>query len=195
MKIIVIGATGTIGSAVATALAERHEVVRASRNGDVRVDIEDASSIGTMYETVGEVDAVVCAAGRGAFGALGELSDEDFALCLKSKLMGQVNLLRLGLSRVREGGSFTLTSGVLAQRPIPGSAAISMTNGALEAFARGAALELTGGRRVNVVSPPWVAETLTQMGRDPSGGKPAAEVAQAYVRAVEGDRNGDVLEA
>ncbi len=194
MKILVVGASGIIGSAIASALAERHEVVRASRNGDVRVDIEDPASIAAMYASIGQVDAVVSAAGRGTFGALAELSDEDFALGLTSKLMGQVNLVRLGIEHVRDGGSFTLTSGILATHPAPGSAALTPTNAAVEGFARAAALELPRGLRVNVVSPGWVAETLEAMGRDPSAGTRASEVAKAYLRAIEGTQNGAILE-
>jgi len=197
VKIIVIGATGTIGSAVADALAGRgHDVVRAARShGDQRVDIESAESIARMYEAVGSFDAVVCAAGRASFKPLEELSEEDFHLGLHSKLMGQVNVVRLGLARVADGGSFTLTSGVLAGEPVPGSAAFSLTNAAVEAFAHAAALEMPRRVRVNVVSPPWVSETLEAMGRSGSGGLPAASVAQAYVESVEGGRNGATIDA
>ncbi len=108
--------------------------------------------------------------------------------------MGQVNLVRLGLSSIGEGGSFTLTSGVLAHHPSPGSAAISLVNAAVEAFAGAAAIEMPRHARINVVSPPWVSETLRAMGRDPSGGLPVAVVAQAYVRSLEGTATGEVLE-
>lgn len=194
MKIIVIGATGTIGAAVAAALAGRHEVVRASRRGDVSVDIDDPSSIEAMYAQVGHVDAVVCAAGNGKFGPLASLSEDDFELGLRSKLMGQVNVVRLGLEHVREGGSFTVTSGSLSRRPMPGGVAITTANAALEGFVRAAALELPRKLRVNAVSPGWVAETLKAMGRDPKGATPAAEVAKAYVRVVEGASTGEIAD-
>ena len=109
--------------------------------------------------------------------------------------MGQVNLVRYGREYVREGGSFTLTSGVLAQEPMPGSCAISMVNAGLEGFTRAAGLELGPAIRVNVVSPPWVSETLAAMGRDPSQGMPADQVAAAYLEALEGRRTGEVLDA
>jgi NAD(P)-dependent dehydrogenase (short-subunit alcohol dehydrogenase family) len=107
--------------------------------------------------------------------------------------MGQVNLVRIGIDEVTDGGSFTLTSGILAQEPSPGSSAVSLVNAGVEAFARAAALELPRGLRINVVSPPWVSETLRAMGRDPSGGLPAAEVARSYVESVEGTRTGAVI--
>jgi len=108
-------------------------------------------------------------------------------------LMGQVNIVRAGAGVVGDGGSFTLTSGILATRPTPGGAAISMVNAGVDAFARAAALELPRGIRINVVSPPWVSETLVAMGRDPSGGLPAADVARSYVESVEGKQTGGVI--
>jgi NAD(P)-dependent dehydrogenase (short-subunit alcohol dehydrogenase family) len=195
MRVIVVGATGTIGRAIVAALSPRHEVVSVShRAGDHRVDLSDPRSIESLYRGIGPVDALVSAAGAASFGPLESLTDEQFALGLQSKLMGQVNLVRLGLPHVKEGGSFTLTSGILARRPTPGSAAISLVNAGLEAFARAAALEMPRSIRINVVSPPWVSETLSAMGRDPAGGLAAARVARAYVESIEGSANGATID-
>jgi len=135
----------------------------------------------------------VSAAGDAKFAPLQQLTDDDFAFSLRNKLMGQVNLVRFGMDSVSDGGSFTLTSGVLAQQPMAGSAAISLVNAGVEGFVRAAALELPRRQRVNVVSPPWVSETLTAMGQDPAGGLPAADVARAYVRSIEGSETGSVI--
>jgi NAD(P)-dependent dehydrogenase (short-subunit alcohol dehydrogenase family) len=192
----VIGATGTIGKAVVEALQGKHEVVQVGhRNGEYEVDLADKGSIERMYEAVAPFDAVVSAAGLAKFGALDGLSDADFQFSLSNKLMGQVNLVRVGMAQIREGGSFTLTSGVLSQEPTRGSSAISLVNGGLEAFARAAALEMPRGVRINVISPPWVSETLEAMGRDADAGMPAAQVARAYVESVEGSENGEVIDA
>jgi NAD(P)-dependent dehydrogenase (short-subunit alcohol dehydrogenase family) len=196
MRVLVIGGSGTIGRAVVQALRTEHEVLSAARGeGDVRVDITSPDSIRAMYRQVGRVDAVVSAAGGGAWKPLDQLTDQDFEHSLHYKLMGQVNVVRLGFEHVADGGSITVTSGVLAQEPMPGSGAISLVNAGLEGFARAAALEAPRGIRVNVVSPPWVTETLQAMGMDPRGGMPAADVAQAYVDAVRGTHNGQVLDA
>ncbi|MGA2763402.1 MAG: short chain dehydrogenase [Spirochaetia bacterium] len=196
MKIVVIGATGTIGKAVSDALAKRgHEVVRASRKSAVRVDIEDAATVKALFEGRKDVDAVVCCAGGAGWGPLGTLTDDDFALSLRYKLMGQVNVVRMAKDTVKDGGSITVTSGVLATKPMPGSAAVSLVNAGLEGFVRAAGLEMPRGVRVNVVSPPWVKETLRAMKMDDSHGLAAADVAKAYVAAVEGHANGEVLEA
>ncbi len=196
MKILLIGATGTIGQAIEKVLSARHQIVRVGRTkGEFQVDLASADSIRRLFERVAPFDAVVCAAGAARFAALEKLKDEDFAFSLANKLMGQVNIVRYGMDRIKDRGSFTLTSGVLAGEPMPGSAAISLVNAGLEGFVRAAALELARGIRVNVVSPPWVSETLKSMGKDPSAGMPAEQVAAAYVAAVEGQQTGQVLNA
>jgi NAD(P)-dependent dehydrogenase (short-subunit alcohol dehydrogenase family) len=194
MRILVIGATGTIGRAVVEALSAGNEIIAASRSkSSIAVDIAQPESIRAMYAKVGQVDAVVSAAGDARFKPFDQLSDDDYAYSIANKLMGQVNLVRYGLANVRDGGSFTLTSGVLAQKPMPGSGAISLVNAGLEGFTRAAALEAPRGVRVNVVSPPWVTETLIAYGMDPSIGLPAATVAKAYARSVTGRESGVVI--
>ena len=195
MRILLIGATGTIGKAVAAALAAGNEIVPVShKSTPITVDLADASSIRAMFRTAGQVDAVVSAAGEAKFAPLAQLGEADFDFSLRNKLMGQVNLVRLGLDSVRDRGSFTLTSGVLSRAPMPGSAAISLVNAGLEGFARAAALEAPRGIRVNVVSPPWVNETLEALGMKGVAGLPAAVVARAYVESVTGAKTGAVIE-
>ena len=122
MRILLIGANGTIGQAVATVLGSRHEVISASRTkSKFSVDISQPDSIRAMLKAVGPIDAVVSAAGQAKFAPLANLSDADFQFCLENKLMGQVNLARLALAQVRDGGSITLTSGVLSHSPMPGT--------------------------------------------------------------------------
>jgi NAD(P)-dependent dehydrogenase (short-subunit alcohol dehydrogenase family) len=196
MKIIVIGATGTIGAAVAAALAaKKHEVVRASRNGEVKVDIDDPATVRALFAAVKNADAVVSCAGNAVFKPFAQLTDADYALCLKSKLMGQVAVARLAADHLNDGGSITLTTGVLAGKPMPGSAAISLVNAGLEGFVRAAALELPRKLRINAVSPPWVKETMVKFGMDPTPGLAAAAVAKAYVAAVEGAQQGEIIAA
>jgi NAD(P)-dependent dehydrogenase (short-subunit alcohol dehydrogenase family) len=195
MRVIVVGGTGTIGSAVVAALSARHEVVAVGRTrGAVQVDLASPDSIRAMFQAVGRFDAVISAAGQAKFGSLDDLTDAVYLFSFSKKLMGQVNLVRIGRQFIADGGSFTLTSGVLSQEPMKGSASISMVNAGLEGFVRAAALELPRGIRVNVVSPPWVTETLVARKMDPSHGMPAASVAMAYLASVEGTMTGQTLD-
>ena len=197
MKILIVGATGTIGKAVASALQGKHEVIAVSRSSpQYPADITDKASLEKAFAAIGKVDAIVSAAGGAVFKPLAALTDADFEKCLHDKLMGQVNVVRVGSQYVRPGGSITITSGVLAAEPMLGAAAISMVSAGLEGFGRAAALELGSERiRVNVVSPRWVTETLIASKMDPAHGLPAAEVAKAYVKSVEGDATGQTIDA
>jgi NAD(P)-dependent dehydrogenase (short-subunit alcohol dehydrogenase family) len=197
MKVIVIGGTGTIGSAVVRLLSGKgHEVFQVGHTrGDYRVDLASPDTLRKLFQTIGTYDAVVCAAGLAKFAPFKNLTDADFHLGLLNKLMGQVNVVRTGLPKIAKGGSFTLTSGVLASEPMPGSTAISPANAGIEGFVRAAALELASEARVNVVSPPWVKETLVMLGMDSAGGLPAADVARAYAASVEGKMTGEVIDA
>jgi nucleoside-diphosphate-sugar epimerase len=112
MKIIVVGATGTIGSAIVKALEGRHEVIPASRKSGYRADIDDAASLSALFTTVGSFDAVVCPAGSASYKPFADLQPADFAVGFHSKFMGQVNLARLAIPHLVDGGSITLTSGV-----------------------------------------------------------------------------------
>ncbi|SHF03470.1 short chain dehydrogenase [Streptoalloteichus hindustanus] len=183
MKIVVIGASGTIGRAVCAALRARgHAVVAASRSAAVRVDVERPDTVDALFATVSGIDAVVCCAASGGLTTVDAGSDEEFTLGLHGKLLGQVLLLRRAVHHLRDNGSVTLTAGTF-ETPMRGSAFGVLVNSGLEAFVGAAAREMPRGLRVNVVSPGWVRETLAAVGRE--GGTPAADVARAYVDAVE----------
>lgn len=195
MKIIIIGASGTIGKGIVQLLAPNHKLVKVGhRSGDFTVDLASKDSIKKLFDDVGAVDALISAAGAATFGSLDELTDDSFMLALTNKLMGQVNLVRLGRSKINGNGSITLTSGMLSQNPMPGSASISMVNAGLEGFVRAAALEMPRGVRINAVSPVFVKETMEILGMDSTHGMPSQKVALAYKEAVESQRNGEVLD-
>jgi NAD(P)-dependent dehydrogenase (short-subunit alcohol dehydrogenase family) len=193
MKILLIGAGGTIGSAVASELAKRHDVVRIGRSsGDFHVDISDRDSIRKLFEQTGKFDALVCAAGNVTFKALGEMNSADFDLGLQDKLMGQVNLLLIGREFANDGASFTFTTGVLAHDPIRSGTSASLVNGAIDAFVRAAAIELPRGLRINSISPTVLVEAMDSYAPYFRGFKPvpAADVALAYAKSVEGLQTG-----
>jgi NAD(P)-dependent dehydrogenase (short-subunit alcohol dehydrogenase family) len=154
MKIIIVGAAGAVGRTAADALSGRHEVIRVGRtSGDVQMDIEDIDSIRTMYQEVGKVDAVVSAVGQVHFGPVHEMTSEQFMKGVHQKLLPQVNLVLEGFDYVNDGGSFTVTSGVTNRDPIRGGSCAAATNGALDGFVAGAAVDMPRGIRINAVSP------------------------------------------
>jgi NAD(P)-dependent dehydrogenase (short-subunit alcohol dehydrogenase family) len=195
MKVVVVGATGTIGTEVVRRLAREHEIIPVGRRGgDFQVDLSSKSSIERLFARLGSCDAVICTAGQALLGDLDELTDDDFMLGLTTKLMGQVNLVRVGRAYLSDYGSFTLTSGILSREPMLGSACVSMVNAGVEAFVQAAALEMKRGLRINAVSPVWATETLQALGLDFSPSLPAAQFAPAYQESLEGWRTGEVLD-
>ncbi|WP_410650637.1 SDR family oxidoreductase [Amycolatopsis sp. cmx-4-54] len=184
MKILVIGATGTIGTAVSEALTARgHAVLPASRSGELKVDVEQPATFDALFAAEPGIEHVVCCAGSGSLVPVDGGTDEEFIQGLQGKLLGQVFLLRHAIPQLPDGGSVTLTAGRIPES-LHGSAFGVLTNAGLEAFVAAAARELPRGLRVNAVSPGWVSETLVALG-EPEGGTPAADVARCYVEAVE----------
>ncbi len=193
-RILLVGATGTIGTAVHNRLAKTYDVVPASRaNSELKVDLGDSDSIEALFERVGPLDAIVSTAGEGQVRPLLQLTDADYGRATDVQLMGQINLFRKGVGLLREGGSVTLTSGLAARQPFPGAAAIGMACAGLERFVASAATELEGVR-INVVAPSIVRESLEQMGLPTDGGVSAEDTAEAYLAAVEGTMHGTVIE-
>ncbi|AXA94260.1 short chain dehydrogenase [Massilia sp. YMA4] len=195
MKIIVIGATGTIGKAVVEQLGTRHDIVTAGRNsGQYQVRIEDPASVAALFARTGPVDGVVVAAGDLHFGPLADMTPEQFRIGLDSKLMGQVHVALAAQHRLNDGGSITLTGGIVGHQPIRQGANASTVNRALEGFVVGAAIELPRALRINLVDPTVLTESLPQYGEYFHGFEPAdaRRVALAYSRSVEGAQTGQV---
>jgi NAD(P)-dependent dehydrogenase (short-subunit alcohol dehydrogenase family) len=195
MKILVIGASGTLGKAVVAELAPRHEIITASRSsGDVQVDIKDIASIRAMFAKVGKVDAIACTTGKVHFGPLGDMTEDLMAVGIKDKLMGQVNLVLEGTASLNDGGSFSLISGILAYDPIRLGTSASMVNGALDSFVLAAALELPRAIRINAISPNVFIESMGAYGPFFRGFKPipVADAALAFSKSIEGGQTGQI---
>lgn len=198
MKVIVIGATGAVGKAVVAELAQRHEVVTVgARGGQHQVDFADIDALRGLFAKLGKVDAVVVATGKLHFGALADFTPEQFRVGLDSKLMGQVNVALVAQQYLNDGGSITLTSGIVAEQPIRNGVSATMVNVAVEGFVRGAAIELPRGLRINVVSPTVLQESMTSYGPFFVGFEPiaASRAALAYARSVDGAQTGQVYRA
>jgi len=196
MKILAIGANGVIGQAVVERLNNQHDVIAVGNSkGELRVDIEDTASIQALFSEVGPVDAIISMAGNGRMAALSETEDSDFDTVLDNKIMGQVNIVRVGLDYLNAGGSITLTSGEAAFNALPGVSAIAMGTAAINAFVANVSLELSDNKRINAVSPSLVKETMDQWGIDSSTGIKASDVASYYHASVLGDETGKVYRA
>lgn len=193
MKIVIIGATGTVGTAVARQLAERHEVIQVGKTrGQYQADITDADSVRRLFAHIGKVDAIVSTAGNLHFGPLAEMTAEQFKIGLHDKLLGQIELALIGQHHLNEGGSITLTSGIVGDEPILYGVNATTVNAALDGFVRAAAIELPRGIRINLVNPSVLQESVEVYAPYFRGFEavPAARVALAYSRSVEGRQTG-----
>jgi len=195
MKIIVIGGKGVIGSAVVKELSARHEIVIAGRSGcDLSCDTTSEKSIRDMFIKAGKFDAVVVTAGNVVFADFSEMTAAKYAVGLQDKLMGQVNTVLIGREFIQDGGSFTLTTGILNHDPIWSGSSASMVNGAIEGFVIGAAIEMPRSIRINAICPTVLQESMDRFGPyfrgfDPV---PAVKVGLAYSKSVEGLQTGQI---
>lgn len=199
MKILIIGGNGTIGRKVTDYYKEKHDVLIGGRsNGDVKVDIANSDSIKSMFEEIaktGKLDAIICAAGEAKWADFDDLSEEDYYIGLKSKLMGQVNLVRIGRNYLNPNGSITLSTGILADDPVVKTASAAMVNGGLHSFVKAVDLEMENGIRVNVVSLGVVEDAYEKYKSYFPGHNPVSmkKAVNAYARSVEGKGRGDVI--
>lgn len=196
MKIIIVGATGTIGKVVTEELKKRHEVISVgSKSGDYQVDITSLESIQNLFKQIGNFDALVSTTGSAFFGPFSELTSEKMYEGINSKLMGQVNLVLEGRKYINPKGSFTLTSGILSEDPIKMGTALSLVNGAINSFVIGAAVELENGVRINAISPGVVEDSRDYYGPYFPGHVPVSmdRVAAGYTKSVEGAITGQVV--
>ena len=194
MRILLIGASGHVGSAAAAALRPRHDLIEVSRSSEPSVDIADEASIAALLDATGTVDAIVVTAGSVPFRPVAQLTRDDYLAAFTGKVLSQLDVVRLALPHLSDGGSITLTSGILARDVIATGSAASMANGALEAYVMAAAPELPRGIRLNAVSPSVLAEATAY--HDAFAGfvqVSDAEVGSAYLRAVEGIGTGRIL--
>ncbi|MDZ7720300.1 MAG: short chain dehydrogenase [Balneolaceae bacterium] len=195
MKIIIAGATGTIGSKVTDDLESDHEVIKVgSSSGDIHADITDSDSIEDLFKEVGSFDALVSATGAGHFGPIRDMTEEDFRVGLNSKLMGQVNLVLKGQNYINPNGSFTLVSGILSEDPVYASSNLAAVNGAINSFVKAAARELENGVRINAVSPGVVEDSPEFFDAFP-GHKPVSmeNVVRGYRKSILGKITGEVV--
>lgn len=193
MKIIIVGASGKIGTEIVKALNHKHEIVRiGAYSGDIQCDYTVPASVKEMFEKIGEFDALISVVGGDStFKSFENLEDDDYNYGFQRKFLSQVRLLKYGEKFVREKGSFIFTSGFLTHYPNPFSIATGPLNAAVDTFVKNTASLLPRGIRINAVSPAPIVEP----GQERKEVVTAAETAKFYVKALEGDFTGQVLRA
>lgn len=196
MKILIVGASGTIGQYLSQYFSEEHEVISSSRkHPDNPIDIEEPSSIEALFKKIGKVDAIICAAGEAPWDTYTNLTEADFYVGIKSKLMGQINLSRIGLNYLNDSGSITLTTGILADDPVVKTTIAAMVNGGIHSFVKAMSLEMPMGKRINVVSS-GVVENAYEKYKSYFPGHPPISMEKmtlGYVRSLAGKGNGQVI--
>jgi len=193
MKILVVGGTGIIGTAITSLLKEEHDVITVGRsNGDYQVDIGDRSSVKKLLEDVGQVDGIISTCGIAGFGPFQSQTDEDVEIAINTKLMGQMDLIRLGVHAVKENGFILVTTGAASYDYLPGASLITMANTGLEGYVRAINIEPHNGVRINAVSPSIVKETMELMDFEIPGAVSAADTASVYKMVMESDESGIV---
>ncbi|XQW85482.1 short chain dehydrogenase [Thalassotalea piscium] len=194
--VILIGALGKMGQAALTGLGN-HKVITAGRSGNVDhiVDITNEQSIRDLYETVGHFDAVVNTVGFCEYATFAEMTEAQWMTTVMSKMMGQINLVRIGQEYISDAGSFTLISGILNTKPIPFAIADATTSGAIDTFVKIVSLEMPRNTRINVVNPTVLAEAWDVYGEMMPGFEPVPGklVGKAFERSVDGFINGEVI--
>lgn len=196
MRVLVVGAAGAVGQAAAAELSRRHEIVSAGRSsGDLTVDLMSEDSIRAMFGKLGKIDALVATTGHTHFGPLATMTPQQFRKGLDDKLMGQISLALIGQHHVSDGGSITLTSGVVNRDPIRQGANAGAVDGAIDAFVVSAAIEMPRGLRINAVSPGLLQVSAKKYDGYFPGHEPvsSARVGLAFAKSVEGAITGQVI--
>lgn len=196
MKILIVGGNGTIGKKVASFLSDKHEIMTAGRkSGDLRIDLSDSNSIKSLFENNKKFNAVVSIAGEAVWAPFNDLTEENYYTGIKNKMMGQVNLVKIGCKYINYGGSFTLTTGILADNPVKMTTSAALVNGGIHSFVKAVSLEMENNIRVNVISPGLVEDSAEKY-KDYFPGYEIVKMknlAKLYLKVIQGDQNGEVI--
>jgi NAD(P)-dependent dehydrogenase (short-subunit alcohol dehydrogenase family) len=181
MRVVVVGAGGTLGSAVSEVLAaDGHEVVGVSRSSEPGVDLSKPESLEVALGTLVLFDALICLGPGTPLRPLAELTPAQLQADFAGKLFGQLEALRVA-ARLMTKGVVLLTGG--AAPNLDGGSGGTAVNAALAAFVTAAQRELPNGIRAHLIAPGWVTESIPPDWNIPHS-IPAAEVAAAYRHAL-----------
>lgn len=208
--VLVTGATGGIGRAIARAFAARGaSLIVSGRRGDVLddvarqvggravvADLAERSEVARLAHEAGVLDVLVANAALPASGVFTDLEPEQIDRMLEVNLRAPIALARaLAPAMVsRRSGHIVLISSLSGKVATPASAIYSATKFGLRGFALGLREDLREhGVGVSVVLPGFIsgagmfAESGAVLPRG-VGTKRPEDVAAAVIRAVEEDR-------
>ena len=157
--------------------------------------MSDSNSIKNLFEKNRNFDAVISIAGEAVWAQFDDLSEEDYYKGIKNKMMGQVNLVKIGRKYINYGGSFTLTTGILADNPVKMTTSAALVNGGIHSFVKAASLEMENNIRVNVISPGLVEDSAEKY-KDYFPGYEIVkmkDLAELYAKVILGEQNGEVI--
>lgn len=196
-KVLIIGASGTIGSAIQANLANDTHVISANySSGDFKVDLGDSNAIAELFKHCGKLDGIICAAARGVvFKSIAEMSVADYLASMQQKLLGQIQVALTGITTLNDHGSITLTTGIFNRDFVKNGSAAALVNNAVEGFVKAAALDMPRGIRINVVSPALLEASAEKYATVCPGFEPVSseKVARAYRRSFYGIQTGEIF--
>jgi NAD(P)-dependent dehydrogenase (short-subunit alcohol dehydrogenase family) len=198
-RVVIVGGTSGMGLGAARLAARAGaEVVVAGRRplaerraveagaGSVThavVDATEEASVATLFDEVGELDHLFVTAAP-SFDSPRSLTEQDVATARRyvdAKLWGSWACARYAVPRLRPGGSLTFLTGGFAVRPRPGAAFVTVAFAAVEALARGLAVDLAPVR-VNTIRPGLVDSDMWNF-LDDTGRAQLRERAARYMPA------------
>ncbi|EKZ9200752.1 SDR family oxidoreductase [Vibrio vulnificus] len=149
---VVLGGTSGIGAELAKQLESDHAIVHvASRQ--TGLDISDEKSVYHYFETIGAFNHLIVTAG--SYAPAGKVVDVEVTqakYAFDTKFWGAVLAAKHGARYLKQGGSITLTSGMLSRKVVANTYVKAAINAAIEATTKVLAKELAP-IRVNAISP------------------------------------------
>jgi NAD(P)-dependent dehydrogenase (short-subunit alcohol dehydrogenase family) len=162
--VLVTGAAGDIGAAIADELTRRgHSVVRAdhpdlAERVDVAFDVTDESAVADAITKLGPLDGLVNNAGyQGVFTPIDRYPLEDARRVLEVNVLGVMTVLAAASRSMGEGGSIVNIASLAGVSGAPNMPAYSASKAAVIGLTKAAAKDLAPrGIRVNAVSPAFI---------------------------------------
>lgn len=155
---------------------------------DTSDPVEIESAVSAVVERHGRLDALVCSAGAGASGTVGEQTLERWNRVVATNMTGAFLACRAALPHlVDQGGAVVTVSSLAGLRASPASAAYSASKAGLIMLTRSVALDYgPQGVRANCVCPGWIRTEMADEVMDELGARAGTDREGAYQLAAAG---------